>query len=50
MREILDATLKKIKVSFDNSEGVAFGSPDEHAMVSFLTPLGFNNDTLLVSR
>ena len=44
------STLKKIKVSFENCKGVAFGSPDKHAMVSFLTPLRFNNDTLMVSR
>ena len=43
-------TLKKIKVSFENCKGVAFGSPDKNAMVSFLTPLRFNNDTLMVSR
>ena len=40
---------EKNKVSFENCKGVAFGSPDKHAMVSFLTPLRFNNDTLMVS-
>ena len=49
-RKLKDGTLKKIKVSFENCKGVAFGSPDKHAMVSFLTPLRFNNDTLMVSR
>ena len=50
LHQHMNTTLKKIKVSFENCKGVAFGSPDKHAMVSFLTPLRFNNDTLMVSR